>query len=258
MLSVSWLSERPRGRMCTTLLAKMFCLEEVHASPGNQVRLEDLGEISGVARVRCEPTIREQCGRLPQRTRCSPFPSALYTRPPSPASRAARAVPVRDGCVRLAGGVVVACGVPGAQGVACANGATRTSLRRGSSAWSNGPTRVTLSVLMSSVPPSVFAMSCIRLVLPLPGAPFRRLGEVHAMSGQPEASSSPQSPPGSSCSQSISRDVSNSTGTDGLQTTNGSSPPASRSRSAFFAFWLQRCVCWKQPGVSKTSCAYSA
>ena len=143
-------------------------------------------------------------------------------------------------------------------GVACANGATRTSLRRGSSAWSNGPTRVTLSVLMSSVPPSVFAMSCIRLVLPLPGAPFRRLGEVHAMRGQPEASSSPQSPPGSSCSQSISRDVSNSTGTDGLQTTNGSSPPASRSRSAIFAFWLQRCVCWKQPGVSKTSCAYNA
>ena len=245
--------------MCTTLLAKMFCLEEVPASPGNQVRLEDLGEISGVARVRCEPTIREQCGRLPQRTRCSPFPSALYTRPPSPASRAARAVPVRDGCVRLAGGVVVACGVPGAQGVACANGATRTSLRRGSSAWSNGPTRVTLSsVLTSSVPPSVFAMSFIRLVLPLPGAPFRRLGEVHAMRGQPEANSSPQSPPGSSCSQSISRDVSNSTGTDGLQTTNGSSPPASRSRSAFFAFWLQRCVCWKQPGVSKTSCAYNA
>ena len=246
MLPVSWLRERPRGRMCTTLLAKMFCLEEVHASPGNQVRLEDLGEISGVARVRCEPTIREQCGRLPQRTRCSPFPSALYTRPPSPASRAARAIPVRDGCVRLAGGV------------ACANGATRTSLRRGSSAWSNGPTRVTISVLVSPVPPSVFAMSCIRLVLPLPGARFRRLGEVHAMRGQPEASSSPQSPPGSSCSQSISRDVSNSTGTDGLQTTNGSSPPASRSRSAFFAVWLQRCVCWKQPGVSKTSCAYNA
>ena len=246
MLPVSWLRERPRGRMCTTLLAKMFCLEEVHASPGNQVRLEDLGEISGVARVRCEPTIREQCGRLPQRTRCSPFPSALYTRPPSPASRAARAVPVRDGCVRLAGGV------------ACANGATRTSLRRGSSAWSNGPTRVTISVLVSPVPPSVFAMSCIRLVLPLPGARFRRLGEVHAMRGQPEASSSPQSPPGSSCSQSISRDVSNSTGTDGLQTTNGSSPPASRSLSAFFAVWLQRCVCWKQPGVSKTSCAYNA
>ena len=232
--------------MCTTLLAKMFCLEEVHALPGNQVRLEDLGEISGVARVRCEPTIRVQCGRLPQRTRCSPFPSALYTRPPSPASRAARAIPVRDGCVRLAGGV------------ACANGATRTSLRRGSSAWSNGPTRVTISVLVSPVSPSVFAMSCIRLVLPLPGAPFRRLGEVHAMRGQPEASSSPQSPPGSSCSQSISRDVSNSTGTDGLQTTNGSSPPASRSRSSFFAFWLQRCACWKQPGVSKTSCAYNA
>lgn len=143
-------------------------------------------------------------------------------------------------------------------GVACANGATRTSLRRGSSAWSNGPTRVTLSVLVSSAPPSVFAMSCIRLVLPLPGAPFRRFGEVHAMRGQPEALSSPQSPPGSSCSQPISRDVSNSTGMDGLQTTNGSSPPESRSRSAVFAFWLQRCVCWKQPGVSKTSCAYNA
>ena len=73
-----------------------------------------------------------------------------------------------------------------------------------------------------------------------------------------DAHSWPQRPPGSSCSQSISRDDSNSTGTVGLHTSYGSSPSASRWRSAFFVAWFQLCLCWKQPGTSKTSCAYIA
>ena len=103
------LDEWTRRCICKRLLAPMLCLEELHAWAGNQVRLKDLSEISEERSDawRSEPTIQEQCGRLPQPTQRSPFLNTPYTPPPGPASRAARAIPDRDGYVRLAG---VACG----------------------------------------------------------------------------------------------------------------------------------------------------